>query len=172
MGLPRLLFSAHGLPKKRVDGADAYRRHVELRVMAIAEDLGMDRLDWRLCSQSRLGRLNWIRPYIEDEISGVRAENQSVVLCPIVFVPEHCETRVELGMEIRELVMDKGVPAYIRLNTMSVSEKYIQGLERIIRATLANDNTNDEDYSAMPSGVNECPCGTVFSGCVMMQTRR
>jgi protoheme ferro-lyase len=44
---------------------------------------------------------------------------------PLAFVPEHCETMVELGMEIRELVMDKGLPAYIRVNTVSVGEKYI-----------------------------------------------
>jgi len=44
---------------------------------------------------------------------------------PIAFVPEHCETIVELGMEFWKLVMEKGVPAYIRVNTVSVGEKYI-----------------------------------------------
>jgi protoheme ferro-lyase len=44
---------------------------------------------------------------------------------PIAFVPEHCETIVELGMDVWKLVMEKGVPAYIKVNTVSVGEKYI-----------------------------------------------
>jgi ferrochelatase len=63
---PRVLFSAHGLPQKIVDKGDPYRRHVELSAEAIVEELGIEDLDWRVCFQSRVGPLEWIRPYLED----------------------------------------------------------------------------------------------------------
>ncbi|MBL4720309.1 MAG: ferrochelatase, partial [Alphaproteobacteria bacterium] len=70
---PRLLFSAHGLPQKFVDKGDPYKRHVELCAEAIVEALKIESpvtepLDWRVCYQSRVGPLEWIRPYLEDEI--------------------------------------------------------------------------------------------------------
>lgn len=151
---------------------DSSQRHVELSVVAIVEEMGTDGLDWQLCYQSCVGRLKWIRSYIEDEFSAVGVKNRPMILYPITFVSEHFETRVELNVKFQDLVMEKGMRVYIGLNPVSVSEKYIEGLATIIRATLANDNTNDEDYSTAPDGVEECPCGTAFSGYAMMQSGR
>lgn len=168
VGPPRLLFSAHGLPKKFVDGGDPYQRHVELSAAAIVEELAIDGLDWRLCYQSRVGRLEWIRPYIEDEISIAGAEKRPVVLFPIAFVSEHSETLVELDVEFRELAMEKGASAYIRVNTVGVGDGFIDGLAALTRAALANVNTVGEDATA-PGDSEECPCGAAFSGCAMRQ---
>ena len=56
LGRARLLFSAHGLPKKLVARADPHQRHVELSAVAIVEELGMDGLYGRLYSQSCVAR--------------------------------------------------------------------------------------------------------------------
>ena len=56
LGRPRLLFSAHGLPKKLVVRADPHQRHVELSAVAIVEELGMDGLYGRLYSQICVAR--------------------------------------------------------------------------------------------------------------------
>jgi protoporphyrin/coproporphyrin ferrochelatase len=178
VGTPRLLFSAHGLPKKFVDGGDPYQRHVELSAAAIVDELAIEGLDWRLCYQSRVGRLEWIRPYIEDEISAAGVEKRPIVLFPIAFVSEHSETLVELDVEFRELANEKGAPAYIRVNTVGVADGFIKGLAALIRSALAGDNTTGDntvgdnmvgDDVTAPGGCEERPCGTAFSGCAMMQ---
>ena len=71
-GRPRVLFSAHGLPKKVVAGGDPYQWQVEQSAAAIVEALGhsgRQGLDWLVCYQSRVGPLEWIGPYTDDEIA-------------------------------------------------------------------------------------------------------
>ena len=73
VGTPRLLFSAHGLPKKVVESGDPYQWQVERTAAAIAGAVrarspAAAPLDWTVCYQSRVGPLEWIGPYTDDEI--------------------------------------------------------------------------------------------------------
>ena len=65
----RVLFSAHGLPQKVVDKGDPYQWAVEQTAAAVIEKLDVADLDWRISYQSRVGPLEWIKPYTEDEIA-------------------------------------------------------------------------------------------------------
>ena len=65
----RVLFSAHGLPKRMVERGDPYQWQVERTVEAIRARLDMPDLDSRICYQSRVGPLAWIRPSTGEEIA-------------------------------------------------------------------------------------------------------
>ena len=133
-GKPRVLFSAHGLPKKVVAGGDPYQVQVEMTAARIVEKLAIPDLDYRVCYQSRVGPLEWIAPYTEDEIARAGADKVPVVLAPVAFVSEHSETLVELDIEYRELAEDDGVPFYTRVPTVSTHPAFIEGLAAIVRA--------------------------------------
>ncbi|MDX2225473.1 MAG: ferrochelatase, partial [Rhodospirillaceae bacterium] len=75
-GRPRLLLSAHGLPKKLIGRGDPYQWQVEQTAAAITDALaarGLNDLDWRVCYQSRLGPM-WLGPHLEDEIRAAGAD--------------------------------------------------------------------------------------------------
>ncbi len=112
---PRVLFSAHGLPRKFIDGGDPYQWQIERTAAAVATAvigaLGAADFDWRVCYQSRVGPLEWIGPSTEAEIAGAGAEGRSLIVVPIAFVSEHSETLVELDIEYRRLAEAKGVPS-------------------------------------------------------------
>ncbi|MEI9988171.1 MAG: ferrochelatase [Aliidongia sp.] len=72
----RLLFSAHGLPQKVVDGGDPYQWQVEQSVAAVVAALGRRELDHVLCYQSRVGPLKWLSPSIDEEIRRAGARRQ------------------------------------------------------------------------------------------------
>ena len=136
-GTPRVLFSAHGLPQHIADAGDPYPRHVEQTVAAIARALQLPAGSWRTCYQSRVGRLEWIKPSTEDEVKRAGAERVPLVLAPISFVSEHSETLVELDIELRETAQHAGVPAYFRAPTVSASDTFIDGMATLVRAALA-----------------------------------
>jgi protoporphyrin/coproporphyrin ferrochelatase len=167
VGTPRLLFSAHGLPKKFIDHGDPYQRHVELSAKAIVDELDIEDLDWRVCYQSRVGRLEWIRPYLEDEICVAGEEKRPVVLFPIAFVSEHSETLVELDEEFRDLAAEKGAPLFVRVPTVGVGDAFIGGLASMIRSVLATDKNGARDITAPGGVLGEYPCGTALPGCAM-----
>jgi len=136
-GKPRLLFTAHGLPQRVVDRGDPYQKHVEATAAAIVQRLGIAGLDSRISYQSRVGPLEWLKPYTEEELSRAGAERVPLVVAPIAFVSEHSETLVELDITYREEALKRGVPRYERVPTVGIHPAFITGLARLVRMSLA-----------------------------------
>jgi ferrochelatase len=131
-GRPRVLFSAHGLPKKVVAAGDPYQWQVEATAAAVAGRMAVEDLDWRVCYQSRVGPLEWIGPSTEDEIRRAGADGVPVVVVPVAFVSEHSETLVELDVEYRHLAGAAGVPAYVRAPAVGTDPAFIGGLAEVV----------------------------------------
>lgn len=134
----RLLFSAHGLPKKVIDAGDPYQAQVEATAKAVADRLG-EGWDWRVTYQSRVGPMEWIGPSTEDEIRAASKEGLSLVVSPIAFVSEHIETLVELDHEYREVAFENGCPVYARVPALGVQPDFIKGLGGLVADALASD---------------------------------
>jgi ferrochelatase len=136
---PRVLFSAHGLPKKIVAQGDPYQWQVEQSVAAVVHRLGEVNLDWQICYQSRVGPLEWIGPATDSEIEKAAAAGRPIVVVPIAFVSEHSETLVELDIEYRRLAEKHGAPAYLRVATAGSEGAFIAGLARLVRQALGSE---------------------------------
>lgn len=136
----RVLFSAHGLPKKIVeDKHDPYPNHVAHGAQAVVDELmsqGQALDDWLVCYQSRVGRLEWIGPSTEDEIKRAARDGKSLVVLPLAFVSEHSETLVELDIEYAELARDEGIKTYVRVPAVGVHADFIAGLANVVQGTL------------------------------------
>jgi ferrochelatase len=135
-GRPRLLFTAHGLPKRVVAAGDPYPEQCAATVAAVVERLAMPQLDWVMCYQSRVGPLEWIGPATEDELRRAGHDGVPVVVVPYSFVSEHSETLVELDIEYRKLAEDVGVPDYRRVAAVGTADAFIKGLGTLVRTAL------------------------------------
>jgi protoporphyrin/coproporphyrin ferrochelatase len=138
---PRLLLTAHGLPKRIVAAGDPYPCQIEMSAAAVAEALARPGLDWRVSYQSRVGPLKWIGPATEDEIRLAGHDGVPLVVAPISFVSEHSETLVELDIDYRRLADSVGVPAYLRVPAVGANPDFIAGLAAVVRrAPFAADS--------------------------------
>jgi len=151
----RILFSAHGLPKKIVDSGDPYRLQVERTVSAVLGKLIKPEVDYTVCYQSRVGPMKWLQPYTVDEIKHAGAERKAVIIVPIAFVSEHSETLVELDIEYAKLAKDVGVPEYVRTATVGSDPSFIGSLADIVRSGLES-GTMAEGVRC-PEGFRDCP---------------
>jgi ferrochelatase len=158
----RLLFSAHGLPKKFIEAGDPYQAQIEMGAKAIVAALGIPDLDWQICYQSRVGRLEWIGPSTDAEIARAGADNKGVVVVPIAFVSEHSETLVELDIEYAHLAQEKGVPFYIRVPTLDTHPAFIQALAELVGETLQN-------AGSVISAETERACPGSCIGCALQE---
>ena len=162
-GKARLLFSAHGLPKKIVDGGDPYVWQIERSAEAVAEALADDfpALDWTVCYQSRVGPLEWVGPSTEDELKRAGDDGMAVVVAPIAFVSEHSETLVELDIEYRDLARAAGVADYVRVPALGVEADFIAGLAGLVRRTLDGGAAlcSHNGGRICPAGLKGCPHG-------------
>ena len=162
-GRPRILFSAHGLPKKIVARGDPYPWQIEQTVQAIVEilDSPPDRpdFDWAVCYQSRIGPLQWIGPSIDEEILRAAGDRVPLVVVPVAFVSEHSETLVELDIQYRGLAHELKVPHYVRVPALGVQEDFVGGLAGLVEAVLGNKEAlcSADGTRLCPAGYGKCP---------------
>ncbi|MFL5298195.1 MAG: ferrochelatase, partial [Phenylobacterium sp.] len=154
----RLLFSAHGLPQKIVDGGDPYRAQVQATAAAIAARLP-ELSDWRVCFQSRVGRLKWLEPATDAEVRRAGAEGKGALVAPIAFVSEHVETLVELDHEYARLAAEVGCAPYLRAPAPGVRPAFIQDLAEAVIVSLARrDGPGPYGPWRCPAGLKKCAC--------------
>jgi ferrochelatase len=139
----RLLFSAHGLPQKVVDDGDPYAKQVEQTCAAVLAQLGQYGLgqdwDWKLAYQSRVGRLQWLKPYTPQTIAEAGEEGRGLIVVPVAFVSEHVETLVELDIEYAELAEHAGVTPYLRVPAVGVHPDFIGALAGVTLDALKSE---------------------------------
>ncbi|HLJ62828.1 MAG TPA: ferrochelatase, partial [Stellaceae bacterium] len=128
----RLLFSAHGLPKRIVAAGDPYPQEVEATAAALRSILPAA-LDTVVCYQSRVGPLPWLEPATDAEIRRAGAEGVGVIVVPISFVSEHSETLIELDRDYRHIAGAAGVPIYIRVPALGTDPRFIDALATLVR---------------------------------------
>ena len=127
-----IIFSAHGLPKKIVDAGDVYEKHVNRHVEILKEMMqkeGMDFHATHLAYQSKVGRMEWLTPSLEDKLASVR--NRGVVIFPIAFTIDNSETDFELDVEYREIAQEMDFKEYRVAKCPNDSELFVNALQEI-----------------------------------------
>ncbi|MBA1433183.1 MAG: ferrochelatase [Epsilonproteobacteria bacterium] len=127
-----IIFSAHGLPKKIVDAGDVYEKHVNRHVEILKEMMlreGMDFHEVHLAYQSKVGRMEWLTPSLEDKLASVR--NRGVVIFPIAFTIDNSETDFELDVEYREIAQEMGFKEYRVAKCPNDSDLFVDALQEI-----------------------------------------
>lgn len=132
----RILFSAHGLPEYIIKQGDPYQFQIEETSKKIVKELAINKLDYVVCYQSKVGPLKWLGPSTEEELLKAAKENIAVVVVPIAFVSEHSETLVELDIEYKELFEQNCKKAYIRVPALNEEESFIQCLANQVELML------------------------------------
>jgi ferrochelatase len=133
-----IVASFHGLPQLQVDRGDPYRSHCETTWRLLREALGMSEEKLRLSFQSRFGPAKWIQPYTSDVVaelatSGVK---RMAIFAP-GFSADCLETIEELGVEIRDLFLEKGGEKFARLPCLNDSAESMTLIETLARREIA-----------------------------------
>ncbi|WP_298135269.1 ferrochelatase [Acidiferrobacter sp.] len=133
-----LLLSAHGVPQRLIRGGDPYQREIEDTARLVRERLAWPHVT--LCYQSRVGPLEWLRPYVDDVISEqARAGTDQMLVYPIAFVSDHIETLYELGMTYADLAREAGIREYHVVPALNADPALIRALSRLVRAALREE---------------------------------
>jgi len=151
-GRAHVFFSAHGVPRSYVDEAgDPYQREIEACAALIMERLGRGN-PWTLAYQSRVGPVEWLRPYTEEALQELGAGGvQELVVVPISFVSEHIETLEEIDIEYRHIATEAGVANFRRVPALDTDPTFIAGLADLVQASLAGPEVDLEQAAALPA---------------------
>jgi ferrochelatase len=90
-----------------------------------------------LAYQSRVGPVEWLKPYTEDAISELAAQGvQDLLVVPISFVSEHIETLEEIDMEYREIAEEAGIHNFQRVPALNTHPVFIEDLADLVVESL------------------------------------
>jgi ferrochelatase len=105
----RLVFSAHGTPKRYLDEGSRYETYVREFCAEVGRRLGV--AGYELGYQNHTNRnIEWTQPDIDRVVNEVGAKRIVVDACS--FMHEQSETLAELDIELREKVEKRGLEFY------------------------------------------------------------
>lgn len=127
-----IFFSAHGVPVSYiVDAGDPYKDQMEECIYLIMQELKSRGVNnqHQLAYQSRVGPVEWLRPYTDDVLVELGQKGvKSLLAVPVSFVSEHIETLEEIDMEYRELALESGVENWGRVPALGCTSSFITDL--------------------------------------------
>jgi ferrochelatase len=152
-----ILFSFHGLPKRHVDkiyegenicsdspceteinehNSMCYKATSYATTRLIAGKLGLKESDYTVCFQSRLDK-EWLTPF-SDKIVEEQAKLGAKKLLAFspAFVADCLETVIEIGHEYQNIFESHGGEKIQLVPSSNDHERFIDGLEQIIRNKL------------------------------------
>ena len=134
-----LIFSAHGLPKRVIEKGDSYQKHIRQNVYTARKALlnaGIHFHGTHLAYQSRLGPLEWIRPYLEDKLKSL--SKKKVIIFPIAFTLDNSETEFELEIEYREKAEAMGFVDYRVAKAPNAHPEFVKCVTNLYEDLKAN----------------------------------
>jgi ferrochelatase len=132
-----VLFSAHGVPRSYVEqDGDPYQRQTEETVELVRQALGRPNAI-SLSYQSRVGPVEWLKPYTEETIRGLAEQGvRSLLVVPVSFISEHIETLQEIEIEYREVAEAAGIHDFRRVKALNVNRTFIEDLAELVCESL------------------------------------
>lgn len=135
-----VLFSAHGVPQSYIEAGDPYQTQIQECVQQISKLLPSQEegVQVHLSYQSRVGPIEWLRPYTDDVLPDLGAQGvKNLVVVPISFVSEHIETLEEIDIEYRELAEDSGIENWRRAQALNTDQTFIDDMADMVVEALS-----------------------------------
>lgn len=132
-----IFFSAHGVPKTYVtEAGDPYQEEIEQCTELIMKTLNTGN-PHILAYQSKVGPVEWLKPYTEDALEELGANNiKDLLVVPISFVSEHIETLQEIDLEYREVAEEVGITNFKRVPALNTHPMFIEALSNLTTTAL------------------------------------
>jgi len=157
-----IFFTAHGVPKSYVEEAgDPYNQQIEVCALLIINELEKclgHSNPYTLSYQSRVGPVEWLKPYTEEVLADLGRSNvNDLIVVPISFVGEHIETLQEIDIEYKEIAEKAGIKNFRRVKALNTHPTFIEGLSDLVISCLEGPLVNIEEASQLPEKVKLYP---------------
>ena len=132
-----IFFSAHGVPKTYVtESGDPYQEEIEACTESIMKTLNTGN-PYTLAYQSKVGPVEWLKPYTEDALEELGERNiKDLLVVPISFVSEHIETLQEIDLEYKEVAEEVGITNFKRVPALNSDPIFIDALSDLTTSAL------------------------------------
>jgi protoporphyrin/coproporphyrin ferrochelatase len=130
-----VVFTAHSLPTRVIEGGDVYANEVAATAKGVAALAGIERYDVAYQSAGRTPE-PWIGPDLSELVAARAAEGQRAFLVvPVGFVCDHTEILFDIDVQAAQAARQAGATLR-RTESLNTSPTFIAALEAIVRALV------------------------------------
>ena len=133
-----VLASFHGVPKRYLELGDPYHCQCAKTARLLEEALGWPEGRLSLCFQSRFGREEWLRPYLDEEFArlGAKGVKRLAVITP-GFTTDCLETLEEIAITGAEQFKAAGGEQFTFIPCLNDQPSHLHLLANLMRRGLA-----------------------------------
>ncbi len=129
-----LLFSFHGIPVRNIKAGDPYQYQCEQSVQAIAKASALDKHQWKLVYQSRMGRDPWLSPYADKTIKKLAKQGiKKIAVISPGFAVDCLETLEETAMVNKQIFIKNGGEQFDYIPCLNSSDQHAHMLKDIFK---------------------------------------
>lgn len=142
-----ILFSFHGIPENQlhkicpnictsncaeIHQTSCYRSQCFATAKLIAQQLQLNNNNYTVAFQSRLGKIKWLTPYLENKLIELAKSNikNLTIICPS-FVADCLETLEEINLRARQLWQTLGGENFILVPCLNDHHDWVLGIRKI-----------------------------------------
>jgi len=133
----KLIISFHGIPQVYCDNGDVYPQQCFATAELLVAELGLSTDDYMLCFQSRFGKLEWLKPYLDVTLEQLPSQGikNVQIICP-GFSADCLETLEEIEHENQVYFIQAGGEKYSYIPALNANVWHIDCLESIIQQAI------------------------------------
>ncbi len=156
----RLLISFHGVPQSYITGGDPYFCQCQLTASRLAYALGLPGDRWQVVFQSRLGPVEWLRPYLDETFEALPGEGvKHVQVIAPSFSTDCLETLEEIAIEGQETFHEAGGETFSYIPALNNRPDHLSFLAEVITGKLSGARAltgGEQEYCYTPH-TDKCP---------------
>ena len=145
----QLVMSFHGVPERTLKLGDPYHCECHKTARLLAQALGLNKDQYKVCFQSRFGKAKWLEPYTEPTVRALAQTGcKSIdIVCP-GFVSDCLETLEEIAMEVKAAFIEEGGYSFHYIPCLNDSPIWIDALQNIVHTHMSGwpiDQASDSE---------------------------
>ena len=136
--IDKLVMSFHGIPKRYVEQGDPYQSQCETTARMLAEQLQLSDKQWEMAYQSRVGREEWLKPYLDVRMEELPREgNKNILVVSPGFSADCLETLEEISLLNKALFIDSGGQIFDYVDALNASPSHIDMMANLVKGKFA-----------------------------------
>lgn len=131
----RLVLSYHGLPQSYIKQGEPYLEECKATTRALSQSLALSEQNLHVAFHSRMGPMQWLKPYLEDEVEALlRQRVSNIFVITPGFAVDCLETLYDINIKLKERFLSQGGESFTYIPALNAAPSQVALLAKLVES--------------------------------------